>query len=729
MKQEQIKHIQTIQSKRLKPTTLVTAIGLSLFSICPMAAENTPSDSSDSPDTMEVIGQMYRNTATKTALEPEDTPQSISVIDQETLSERGVKSLNQTLRYSPGVTTEVRGGAVTMYDTFNIRGFDAPQSYYDGLLLQYLQGWNLQPQIDPTALEQVEVFKGPTSVLYGAMPPGGMVNMIAKSPEPAPGTQVNVATGSRRLREVSLDSTGQISDSRLAYRLIALLRKQDSQVDDSEEERQMIAPSLDWQVTDNTLINFNLYYQHDPDMGINSAMPASGMFQANANGSTSPSTFVGDKNWNHLEREFVLAGYKVNHTFNQHWSFLQNLRYMDASLKQRNTYHLASSFDESTGTLARNIYSTDENSYGLVVDNQLSGLIVTDSAMHSVLLGLDYQRLDGDSGYQEYATSDTSFYQFNLFQPNNNLLDTSTLSSVYAQKSHISIRQTGLYAQDQVQWDQLVLIAGGRFDHYESTTTTDVSSSVTVTDADHHNFSYRVGSLYAFDNGLSPYISYATSFEPSAGTNASGESFKPQKGNQIEVGLKYEDPDMDWRGTLALFRINKKDVLVADPDNTNYKIQLGEIRSQGAEVSGQWMLSDQWDIAANYTYLDMEITKDSENDLEGKTPVWVPKHRANVSANYHIHTGALAGTRLGGGIRYVGTMQIDAENTGKVPDYTLADVSIGYDLKHMSDTLTGAKLTLSATNVFNKEYYSCYNSANCWYGAERTVEMNVNYQF
>lgn len=134
-------------------------------------------------DTVTVFGKTYRNTATKTSLTPEETPQAVTTISSNEIESRSATSLNQILRYAPGVTTENKGGAVTMYDNYTIRGFSSYQSYYDGLVLQYLTGWNLQPQIDPFALEQVEVFKGPTSVLYGSMPPGGMVNMIAKSPQ------------------------------------------------------------------------------------------------------------------------------------------------------------------------------------------------------------------------------------------------------------------------------------------------------------------------------------------------------------------------------------------------------------------------------------------------------------------------------------------------------------------------------------------------------------------
>ncbi len=708
---------------KLNVTLLATAIAASfLFPISAMANDN---NSSDDIETISIFGQAYRNTATKTSLEPEETPQGITILDGEALEQRSVKSLNEALRYVPGVTTEQKGGAVTMYDTFNIRGFDVNQSYYDGLVLQGLNGWNLQPQIDPIALQQIEVFKGPTSVLYGSMPPGGMVNMIAKSPQKEKNTDVKVATGTGNLVEASIDSTGQFRDSDFSYRFIALARQKDGQVDYTEEERYVIAPSVDWQVSERTLINFNLYYQNDPSMGMNSAMPSSGMIYDNPNGSTSPSTFVGDKNWSTFEREFFMAGYKINHEFNNNWSFLQNFRYMNASLYQENTYHLESGFDSSTGNLNRNIYSTDESSTGYTIDNQLSGRVMTGGIEHNLLFGIDYQKLDGDSLYQEFGTTN-QFGNFNIFNPNNDMIDKSKLTKSYESKEKISVEQLGFYTQDQVRIDRLVLIAGGRFDQYKSSNTTSTASK----DADQSQFSYRVGALYDLESGFSPFISYATSFEPAAGLDGKGNAYDPELGEQIEAGVKYDSADYTKTASASVFRIVKSDALMSDPtDPWGPQLQIGEIRSQGVELQGLWMINDSWDIAANYTYIDMEITKDSGNDLEGKTPIYVPTHAASLWSNYYIYDGILTGTRISGGLRYVGEMEMDANNTDKVPDYTVADVSIGYGLDGLSESLAGATAQLSATNLFNTEYYSCYDSANCWYGAEQTVELSVNYNF
>ncbi|MEZ8318717.1 TonB-dependent siderophore receptor [Vibrio splendidus] len=710
---------------RFKYSSLAVAL-LTAFSAQALA-EDTATSADSNVETITVMGKAYRNTATKSALEPEETPQGITVIDEEQLEQRGVKSLNQALRYAPGVVTEQKGASVTMYDTFSIRGFSNNQSYYDGLILPFLTGWNLQPQIDPIAIQQVEVFKGPTSVLYGSMPPGGMVNMIAKAPQEDGSTKVGVSTGSRNLMEASIDTSGQLGDSDFSYRLVALARKQDSQVDNAEEERYVIAPSLDWQVSDRTLINFNLYYQNDPSMGTNSAMPLEVLKASD------PSVSMGNKNWSTFEREVLMLGYKINHQINDNWTFLQNARYSDASLYQENTYHRGTNFNAATGSLIRNVYSTDEDSQSFVIDNQVSGRVEVAGLEHNLLFGLDYLKLTGDSLYQEF-TANAGFYGFNAYNPNNDLLDKSQLQENYRESHDITTEQLGLYFQDQVRYDVLVLLAGGRYDMFKASD--DKTSTYPTSDgtekADHNQFSYRVGALYELDNGISPFVSYATSFEPAAGTDINGNSLKPQLGEQVELGVKYLSADMAQQLTASYFYITKKDSIAADPSDPTYrsKIQLGEVRSQGVEVEGRWFVTEDWDVNASYTYVDMEVTEDANPDLEGTTPIYVPTHAANLWSNYYVYGGALAGTRWSAGARYMGDMEMDATNTqGKVPSYTVVEISVGYDLGEASETLSGATANLLVNNLFNEEYYTCYDQSNCWFGAEQSVELSVNYEF
>jgi len=668
-----------------------------------IAEDQTTQATDSSMESITVLAQTYRNTATKTSLNPEETPQVINVIDSELLEERGVKSLNQALRYTPGVTTEQKGSSVTMYDGYNIRGFAVSETYYDGLILPFLSGWNLQAQIDPFALEQIEVFKGPTSALYGGIPPGGMVNMIAKSPQIESNHEIGLSLGSRDLTETSIDSTGQIGNSDFNYRFIASTRKKNSQVDGAEEERYVIAPSIDWNISENTLLNINMYYQNDPEMGINSALPVIE--------GTNQNTSAGDINWSKFEREFILAGYKFEHEFNEKWTFLQNFRYMQAELYQQNTYHSASGYDSTTGDLERYIYSTEENSESISFDNQMMLELQTNQFEHNILLGIDYQKLDGDATYNTYGATSV-FGTFNIFSPDNDMINVNLLSAASSTLYEVSSEQLGLYAQDQIRSGNWILIAGGRVDRYES-----------LNNDQENSLTYRIGGLYEFDNGLAPFASYSTSYEPT-------EGYDPQYGKQIEVGMKYMAPDRMLSGSVSLFNIIKSDVLTADPTDSTYqtKVQLGEVTSQGLEAEGKWSLTDAIDIIASYTYMDVEVTKDTQ--YQGTTPIYNPEHTANLWANYSVYEGAFAGSKAAVGIRHVGEMQVDQANTsGMVPDYTILDLSFGYDLSYLSSSLEGLTTNLIVNNALDTESYVCYDSTNCWYGVERTIELDVNYTF
>ena len=707
------------------PLTLVAATLSTLFAAQALAEAGTPQP--PAPETLTVLGQTYRNTATKTRLDPIETPQAISVVDGETLSQRGVSSVSEALRYVPGVNTELRGGAVNRLDLFNIRGFDNYQNFYDGLLLQYNE-WNLQPQIDPVAIEQLEVFKGPTSVLYGSMPPGGMVNLIAKRPQREGKHSVSLASGTGALKELTLDSTGAINE-RLAYRLVGLARQKEGQAVTSEEERYVLAPSLDWQLGERTLLNLNLYYQKDPQAGIYTTVPARGSVKANPQGELGSDTFLGDEHWNQYNRDVTLLGYKLSHDFSADWQFLQNARYMDASARQRNTYNGALAADDRT--LARNAYLTDEASKGFVIDNQLSGKVQTGSAQHNLLLGVDYQYLDADVLYRD--TLDYNAGDIDIFNPNHSQIDTDNLNFVYQDRKQIKQHQTGVYLQDQVRLDRLVAIAGLRYDSYRMDTDSHslyagaASSSLARIDQD--NLSLRLGALYELDGGISPYVSYAESFEPVPGADKHGQAFDPATGQQWEGGLKFLSEDMSKMATLSAFRITKKNALVTDPDNVyGPKLQTGETLSKGLELEGRIDLASNLDLSASYTLIDMAITRDTSG-LQGKTPVWVPDQTASLWGNYRLEQGAAAGLRLGAGLRYVGETELDAANTDKVPDYLLMDLAASYDLGRLSQRLKGVEASVSASNLFDQTYYSCYDQNNCWFGAERNLEARLKYAF
>lgn len=675
-------------------------------------------DANYSPDEPLVIyGSTYRNTATKSALEAPETPQSISIIDNELLDQTGATSIAEALRYAPGVNTELRGGAVNRLDLFTIRGFATEQNFYDGLQLLF-NDWNLQPQIDVAAIKQIEVFKGPTSVLYGSMPPGGMVNQIAKSPGDEDINNVQLSLGSHQFKELVLESRGDLNDN-LRYSFVGLGRDKNGQAATAKDERWLLAPSIDWQISDRTLVNFNLYYQKDPSMGIYTSLPAMGLFLPNPLGPLSTNAFSGDANWNTYKRDQLLLGYKINHQLNDNWTFLQNTRFMDADALQRNTYLHGLAEDQIS--INRRAYLTDESSRGITIDNQLSGRIKTGEIEHNLLMGLDYYKLTSDITYQDGIAP-----TINLYAPDHYQIDRATLALPdYYSDFTLKKEQLGIYLQNQIRFNRLVLVVGGRYDRYKGSEKGTKYATSTATELKQNEFTARIGALYELPSGLSPFVNYAESFEPQNGINRNLEEFEPSKGQQVEAGVKYESLTGATQATAAVYRIVKDNVPTRDPDGSPYdQIQAGEVRSQGVELEVNSQLNDQLDLRFAYTYTDAEITKDNSG-LQGKTPVWIPEHNASVWLGYRLTSQS----NLGLGVRYIGKAEIDALNTGKVPAATLVDLSYTYQLGKLNQQLSNASLTLTASNLFDKRYYTCYDSNNCWFGAERSLKATLSMEF
>lgn len=662
----------------------------------------------------------YRTTGTKSELKPLESPMSYEVYGNELLEARQVDSVNEALRYVPGVTPESRP-TVTIFDQYTIRGFESYRNYYDGLPLQYDGLWNLVPQVDAFATDSVEILKGPTSVLYGSAPPGGMVNQTARQPRSKQETLMRARLGTGSLRELALDSTGPLSKD-VDYRIVALARERDGQQVTTKEERRLLNPSLTWRISPSTRLNLNLYYQDDPALIPSTPLPALGTLQAAPYGLLTSSAFAGDAGWSGMQREVTMAGWKFEHAFNDRVSFLQNVRHTKASGFQRNTYNNGLLADQRT--LTRSAYFTDEDMNGWVADNQLAFRLNTGPFTHRILAGVDYQRLRSSVGYGDTLGTDTP--SIDLSAPNHRLFDVSTLPfGFYTERHAIRQSQLGFYLQDEVKLGALTLIGGVRRDRYRSE---DVNASSyagfpsdSTTSIAQRKTSGRLAAIYQLGNGLAPYLNYSTSFEPTSGVDSlTGEAFKPTTAKQLEGGVKYKSTDGRTQLTAALFDIRKRNVVVNTPSFNQYT-QNGEVRSRGAELSWNQALSDRLDFTLGLTKLDMEVTENAlDPSLVGKTPVWVADKQASLWLNY----APLDTLDLSAGLRYVGASQMDAANTGTVPSYTVFDAAAMFRLNKTW------RLGLTASNLGDKRYVgACHSAQNCWMGAERSVELSLHAAF
>jgi iron complex outermembrane receptor protein len=675
----------------------------------------TSQNQSDSLETVVVVADSYRTTGTKSDLAPMQAPMSFEIYSADLLSQRQVDSVNDALRYVPGITPENRS-TVTIFDQYNIRGFESIRNYYDGLVLQYNTLWNLSPQVDMYATNSVEVLKGPTSVLYGSAPPGGMINQVAKQPYDGTATNIRVRGGSLDLLELGVDHNGEIGDA-INYRIIGLNRTRDGQMATTTEERTVFAPSLSIDATDKTQLHFSLYYQDDPDMIPSTPLPGEGTTLAASWGELDADAYAGDANWNSLAREVTMAGYKINHEFSSDLTFLQNFRYTDGDLLQRNTYHFA----PAGQILTRSAYRTDEAIKGFTVDNQLAWTLNTGATKHKLLFGIDYQTLDSDIRYQDTFANNTP--TIDLAAPNYRQMNRSDIeaSFVYQQTNTIEQEQVGVYIQNEMTIGALTVLANLRHDQFESTDSADFGGFLSATEIDQSETTGRLAAIYNFDSGWKPYISYAESFEPTSGVDSiTGNVFEPTTAEQAELGIKYLSDNNNTAFSVAVFDIAQQNVIVNTPDFLQ-RTQRGEVTSTGVEFALTQKIGDSVELVTSYGYQNVRVTENPlNNSLVDKTPVWVSDQQASIWGTYYANPELTFSL----GVRYIGESELDATNSDTLPGYTLVDIAGTYSLN------SSVELGLSVNNLEDKRYVgACFDGNNCWMGAQRNAEVTVNVSF
>ncbi|MVA59366.1 TonB-dependent siderophore receptor [Agrobacterium vitis] len=687
---------------------------------------------------------------TKTDTPIAETPQSVSVVTGDQLTKQGATSVSSALRYEPGVTTGSRPG--DRFDSVFIRGFGGfgPNANY----IHYLDGLKLPtginydvPSVDSYLIDRIEIMRGPASVLYGSGNPGGLVNLVTKKPEAEASHEVFTRFGNNGRAEVGYDFTGPVDEEgALLYRLTGVGRLYDLGVDYTDSKRVAVAPSLTWAPDADTTLTIKASYTRDPNATLTNWMPALGTLQANPNGQIRSDFFSGNPNYNTFSRTQATFGYEFEHHVDEVWTLRQNLRFMHSSsdFKGYSVPAGGSAWASAAACggvaylcLGRQATHYIEQFNSLAVDNQAQADFSTASLNHKLLLGVDYQQLDATSTYGNGTTT-----YINYLNPVYESTPNVTLTGRQDQIRH----QTGIYAQDQMKLDNWAFVLAGRYDWssiYSSTTTLSTGASQKY-DTQDAAFTWKAGLLYEFDNGIAPYASYATSFDPTMGTGYGGKTFDPTTGQQYEVGIKYQPTSFDALFTVALYDLTQQNVLTTDLQHTSTnttltgcssttcQTQTGEVRSRGIELGAKFAITDNLNISASYTYTDAEVTKSNVASTIGKTPVGTPDHMASLWGDYTINSGALTGLGFGAGVRFMGATNGDAANTSamKVPSYTLVDASAHYDLGNYDFKFKGVQLAVNATNLFNKEYVSACASANqCFYGTGRTVMATVSYKW
>lgn len=657
----------------------------------------------------------WTNSATKSAVAESKTPQVINTIAAKEIEQRHASSVNEILRYAPGVSTEVRGSTSYMSE-YKIRGFNVDQEFYNGLQLPYNVTGNTKARIDPLLIESVDILKGPSSVLYGGGSPGGLVNIQSKKPQKEAKTELGFNTGNRNLKEGNLDSTGQIANSDWNYRLLGKATESDEQAHTTRYENYLVAPSVTWQPDDKTRLTIDVLAQNTPSLTPSDPMPLSYLRSKYAD----RRDYAGDE-WSGFKQRQWMLGYSFEHEFDSGWGFNQKARYFDVDTHQRSAY--------STGTgsevyqLNRFAYTTDEDLQSFNIDNQVTRTVALGDWQHHLLAGFDYQKLNSHFHYR-YASSTPGI---DMRNPDHSQIDNDALGLETAQKNRLGYQQNGYYLQDQIAFGGLNVLASLRFDDYRSVTTNYLQNGDKAW-VSQDRLTKRLGALYAFENGLSPFISYSEGFAPvSPQGTLTAKDVKPTTSKQVEGGVKYLLAEYATTFTASVFNIRQKNVVTSDPGFLNYR-QTGEVESKGAELSAISRPTDNLTLIANYAYTHAINTEDDK--YQGKRPTQVPENAFNLWGDYTFDSTPLRGLTLGAGARYTGPMEISpANDAGKLGGTTQYDLAASYRMGELAPSLEGLALKASAQNVTNKETLTCYDATNCWIGRDRTFQVGASYSF
>lgn len=688
-----------------------------------VSASAAPAESAWGPSP--TIAAKRSATATKTDTPIEKTPQSISVVTREEMDTRQPQTVKEALDYTPGVFS-TRGSSST-YDVVSIRGFTTSSTVNTN---QYLDGMKLQgdnyseASMDPYFLERVELLRGPVSVLYGKSHPGGVVSMVSKRPTTEPLHEIQFKMGTNNLWQTGFDFSDALDDNgEFSYRLTGLGRSENAQQEMVKSNRYAIAPSFSWRPDDKTDFTFLSNFQSDPNAGYYGWLPRQGTVvpyvDANGNSHKLPTDFNEGERDNKMSRRQQMVGYSFAHEFNDTWTVRQNLRYTRIHTLYDSVY---GNGYISPGQISRAYVRSDEDLNNFSVDTQAQAKFATGAVDHTLLTGVDYMRMRNDIDAM-YGSADP-LSMSNPQYGNANVVTNFPYAVINRQQ------QTGLYMQDQAEWNRFVLTLGGRYDFAKTSTFT--RSSGTLAEVSDNQFTWRGGLNYLFDNGVSPYVSYSESFEPVSGSTRQGKPFDPSKGKQYEAGVKYVPKDMPVTVTAAVYHLTKDKNLTVDPANSAFSVQGGEIRSRGLELEAKAAVNANINLTASYTYTDAEYTHDTL--YQGKRPAEVPRNMASLWADYTFHETALSGFTFGAGARYVGATSSfyasgpQVNDTFNVPSYTVADAMVKYDLARFG--LPGSSVAVNVNNLFNREYVSsCYRDYACYWGAERQVVATATFRF
>lgn len=663
-----------------------------------------------------VAGRSSSGTKTNTPIM--ETPQAVSVIGAEQIRDQKANKLDEVLRYTGGVRAGTFG-ADTRNDWWLIRGFksDDVGLFLDGMQLFYTSyaSWKLQTP----NMERVEVLRGPSAVLYGGSSPSGIVNVISKMPPAEPVRFIETGVNNFGNAYVGFDVAGPVATShengKLFYRVVGQVQNGPTQVNFTPDNNYFIAPSVTWKPDADTRFTVLASASRQETRGIN-FLPYEGTVTNARFGKIPTSFFAGDPSVDKFTREQEMLGYQFERNLTDDLTFRQNARFAHVDVTYRG-YVGNNWADINTASLGRYNWCAKNTANQANLDNQLEYRFNTGAVRHTMLFGVDLKGYQIDD-YQAFNFGTVP--SINVFNPAYGF--DIPLTGAPFRNFQITQKQAGTYLQDQMKLGNFTLVLSGRNDWVE-TTQAARDTGATLASRDDSRFSGRAGLIYNFDNGIAPYVSYATSYNPIIGLNAQNQLFLPETGQQTEIGVKVAPRGFDGYFTASVFDLKRQHVATTDPVVTTLQNQTGEVTSRGIELEAVANATRELKLIGSFTAYHLFNSRDLDPSLVGKTPTNTPELLVSGWADYTFKDGPLAGFGFGGGLRYIGSSWADTANTLEVPAVVLGDLAFHYEWQNW-------RTALNVINLTDKIYVaSCAAASSCFYGDRRRVTASVSYKW
>ncbi|MET4319570.1 TonB-dependent siderophore receptor [Bradyrhizobium sp. RT6a] len=663
-----------------------------------------------------VAGRSSSGTKTNTPIM--ETPQAVSVIGAEQIRDQKANKLDEVLRYTAGVRAGTFG-ADTRNDWWLIRGFKSDDIglFLDGMQLFYTSyaSWKLQTP----NMERVEVLRGPSAVLYGGSSPSGIVNVISKMPPAEPVRFIETGVNSFGNAYVGFDVGGPVAtnpdNGKLFYRVVGQVQNGPTQVNFTPDNNYFIAPSVTWKPDADTTFTVLASASRQETRGIN-FLPYEGTVTNAPFGKIPTSFFAGDPSVDKFTREQEMLGYQFERNLTDDLTFRQNARFAHVDVTYRG-YVGNNWADINTASLGRYNWYAKNTANQANLDNQLEYRFNTGAVRHTMLFGVDLKGYEIDD-YQAFNFGTVP--PVNVFNPAYGL--DIPLTGAPFRNFQITQKQAGTYLQDQMKLGNFTLVLSGRNDWVE-TTQAARDSGATLASRDDSRFSGRAGLIYNFDNGIAPYVSYATSYNPIIGLNAQNQLFLPETGQQTEIGVKVAPRGFDGYFTASVFDLKRQNVATTDPVVTTLQNQTGEVTSRGIELEAVANATRELKLIGSFTAYHLFNSRDLDPSLVGKTPTNTPELLVSGWADYTFKDGPFAGFGFGGGVRYIGSSWADTANTLEVPAVVLGDLALHYEWQNW-------RTALNVVNLTDKIYVaSCAAVSSCFYGDRRRVTASVSYKW